>query len=46
MDISSVLEKTEAGFTVKRVYTDPIERDGATIVLAATVRGGAGGGEG
>ena len=30
--------------TVKRVYGDPIERDGLTIVPAADVRGGGGGG--
>jgi uncharacterized spore protein YtfJ len=30
--------------TVKRVFGDPIESDGVTIVPAARVRGGAGGG--
>jgi uncharacterized spore protein YtfJ len=30
--------------TVKRVYGDPIEREGLTIVPAADVRGGGGGG--
>ena len=32
--------------TAKRVYGDPYERDGVTILPAASVRGGAGGGEG
>jgi uncharacterized spore protein YtfJ len=30
--------------TVKRVYGDPVQSDGVTVVPAATVRGGAGGG--
>ncbi|HSR22630.1 MAG TPA: spore germination protein GerW family protein, partial [Candidatus Eisenbacteria bacterium] len=32
--------------TVRRVYGDPIERDGLVLVPAAAVRGGAGGGGG
>jgi uncharacterized spore protein YtfJ len=32
--------------TVKRVYGDPIERDGVTIIPAARVAGGGGGGGG
>ena len=32
--------------TVKRVYGDPIERDGVTIIPAARVAGAAGGGGG
>ena len=32
--------------TVKRVFGEPIERDGVTIVPAANVRGGGGGGGG
>ena len=30
--------------TVKRVYGDPVESEGVTLVPAAAVRGGAGGG--
>jgi uncharacterized spore protein YtfJ len=30
--------------TVKRVYGEPVERDGVTVIPAAAVRGGAGGG--
>jgi uncharacterized spore protein YtfJ len=30
--------------TVKRVYGEPVERDGVTVITAAAVRGGAGGG--
>jgi hypothetical protein len=32
--------------TVKRVYGDPYEKNGLTLIPAASVRGGAGGGEG
>ncbi len=32
--------------TVKRVYGDPYEKNGLTVIPAAAVRGGGGGGEG
>jgi uncharacterized spore protein YtfJ len=32
--------------TVKRVYGDPFEKNGLTVIPAAAVRGGGGGGEG
>lgn len=32
--------------TVKRVYGDPYEKNGVTLIPAAAVRGGGGGGEG
>jgi len=32
--------------TVKRVYGDPYEKNGLTVIPAASVRGGGGGGEG
>jgi uncharacterized spore protein YtfJ len=32
--------------TVRRVYGDPVERDGITLIPAAAVRGGGGGGGG
>jgi uncharacterized spore protein YtfJ len=32
--------------TVKRVFGDPIERDGALVVPVASIRGGFGGGQG
>ncbi len=32
--------------TVKRVYGDPFEKNGVTVIPAAAVRGGGGGGEG
>jgi hypothetical protein len=33
-------------FNAKRVYAEPVERDGVTIVPAAQITGGAGGGGG
>lgn len=38
------LDRARDVLTVKRVFGDPIERDGVTIVPAAKVRGGGGGG--
>jgi len=32
--------------TVKRVYGEPYEKNGVTLIPAAAIRGGAGGGEG
>jgi uncharacterized spore protein YtfJ len=46
MDITSTLEKTGSSLTAKRVFSEPIERDGAMVILAASVGGGGGGGEG
>lgn len=40
------LEQARDVMTVRRVFGDPIERDGITIVPAAKVRGGGGGGFG
>ena len=34
------------GMTVSRVFGQPYERDGVTVIPAATIRGGAGGGNG
>lgn len=44
------LEELIAGasdnLTVRRVYGEPYEKDGVTLIPAAAVRGGVGGGEG
>jgi uncharacterized spore protein YtfJ len=40
------IERARDVLTVKRVFGDPIERDGVTIIPAAKVRGGGGGGGG
>ena len=46
MNATKILEEAGNALAVKRVFGDPIERDGVTIVPVARVRGGAGGGEG
>jgi uncharacterized spore protein YtfJ len=43
-DIDQMWKGTRDAVTVKRVYGEPIERDGVTVIAAAAVRGGAGGG--
>ena len=40
------LLKTADAITVKRVYAEPYEKDGLTVIPAAMVGGGAGGGIG
>ena len=42
--MTEMLNDARDAMSVKRVYGDPIERDGLTIVPAADVRGGGGGG--
>ena len=44
MNVTEMLEGARDAMTVKRVYGDPIEREGLTIVPTADVRGGGGGG--
>ena len=44
MNVAEMLDGAREAMTVKRVYGEPIEREGLTIVPAADVRGGAGGG--
>ena len=46
MDIPEGLKGTYDAVTVRRVYGDPIERDGMTIIPAAALRGGLGYGGG
>lgn len=43
--MTEMLNEARDAISVKRVYGDPIERDGLTIVPAAAVRGGGGGGQ-
>jgi uncharacterized spore protein YtfJ len=43
-NVDELLEGAREAITVKRVYGDPVEGDGVTIVPAAAVRGGGGGG--
>jgi uncharacterized spore protein YtfJ len=44
MKVAEMLEGAREAITVRRVYGDPIERDGITIIPAADVMGGGGGG--
>ena len=46
MKIDEVLQAATDAVTVKRVYGEPYERDGLTVIPAATVTGGGGGGQG
>jgi uncharacterized spore protein YtfJ len=43
-NIDELLQGARDAITVKRVYGDPVESEGVTIVPAAVVRGGGGGG--
>lgn len=45
MGIEQLLETTRDAVTVKRVFGEPYEHNGITIVPAARLGGGAGGGE-
>jgi uncharacterized spore protein YtfJ len=44
MDIMQVIDQARDSITVRRVFGDPVERDGLTIIPAASVQGGGGGG--
>jgi MYXO-CTERM domain-containing protein len=46
MDIEETIAKARDAITVKRVYGDPYEREGVTVIPAASVGGGGGGGSG
>ena len=46
MDIQALLDQARDSLTVKRVFGEPIERDGVTIIPVAKVMGGGGGGTG
>lgn len=46
MDINQMVSTAPDAITVRRVYGEPIERHGATVITAARVTGGVGGGSG
>lgn len=46
MTVNEAIASAKDAITVKRVYGEPIERDGVTVIPAAVVGGGAGGGKG
>jgi uncharacterized spore protein YtfJ len=43
-DIDELLRGAQDAIAAKRVYGEPVERDGVTVIPAAVVRGGGGGG--
>jgi uncharacterized spore protein YtfJ len=43
-NVDELLEGARDAMTVKRVYGDPIEQEGVTVIPAAAVGGGGGGG--
>lgn len=46
MDVQSVMAQARDAITVKRVFGEPYQAEGVTVIPAAKVIGGAGGGEG
>lgn len=46
MNLEELLSKAKDTVTVRRVYGEPYEKDGTTVIPAAAVMGGGGGGEG
>ena len=46
MKVTEILGAAKDAITVKRVYAEPYEKDGVTVITAAVVGGGAGGGSG
>jgi uncharacterized spore protein YtfJ len=46
MDVQQLIAQARDMMTVQRVFGDPLEKDGVTIIPAATVQGGGGGGGG
>ena len=46
MTVPDILAKARDTITVTRVFAEPVDRDGATVIAAAAVSGGAGGGDG
>jgi uncharacterized spore protein YtfJ len=46
MDVQDVITQARDAITVKRVFGDPYEKNGVTVIPVARVQGGAGGGGG
>ncbi len=46
MEVQDVIAQARDALTVKRVFGEPYERNGTTMIPVARVRGGAGGGGG
>ena len=46
MQVQDMIDQARDTLTVKRVFGEPYEKDGVTVIPAARVQGGAGGGSG
>jgi uncharacterized spore protein YtfJ len=46
MDVGTLLEQARDTMTVRRVFGEPVEKDGVTVIPVANVVGGGGGGSG
>ena len=46
MDMQQLVEGARDALTVRRVFGDPYERNGTTLIPVAEVKGGGGGGQG
>jgi uncharacterized spore protein YtfJ len=44
MDVDGTLRKARGLMQARRVYGEPVERDGVTVIPAASISGGGGGG--
>jgi uncharacterized spore protein YtfJ len=46
MDVNELMQQTRDALTVSRVFGEPHQQNGVTVVPVAVVRGGGGGGQG
>ncbi|MGY1607769.1 MULTISPECIES: spore germination protein GerW family protein [unclassified Geodermatophilus] len=46
MDVGAIVNGARDAITVKRVFAEPYEKDGVTVIPAASIGGGGGGGAG
>ena len=46
MKVAELVTTVREAITVKRVYAEPYEKDGVTVIAAAVIGGGGGGGSG
>lgn len=46
LDVGKTIEQAKDAITVRRVFGEPYEKNGVTVIPAARVQGGAGGGAG
>jgi len=44
--VSKIMEAWRDTYTVRRVFGDPVEKDGVTVIPVAMITGGGGGGSG